>query len=53
MKLIMTVILVISLLMIVAAGVMMTTGGYEKGNYSKGLEMIKKVAIGIALLGAS
>lgn len=53
MKLIMTVILVMSLLMIVAAGVMMTTGGFDKGNYSKGMELIKKVAIGIALLGAS
>lgn len=53
MKLIMTIIMVMSLLMIVAAWVMMTTGGYDKGNYSKGLEILKKVAVGMALLGAS
>jgi hypothetical protein len=50
MRLIMTVIMVLSILMIVVAGVMMTTGGFEKGNYTKGLEIIKKVAVGIALL---
>lgn len=53
MKLIMTIIMVMAILMIVAAGVMMTTGGYDKGNYSKGLEILKKVAVGMALLGAS
>lgn len=53
MRLIMTVIMVLSILMIVVAGVMMTTGGFEKGNYTKGLEIIKKVAVGIALLWAS
>ncbi len=53
MRLIMTVIMVLSILMIVVAGVMMTTGGVEKGNYTKGLEIIKKVAVGIALLWAS
>ena len=50
MRLIMTVSMVLSILMIVVAGVMMTTGGVEKGNYTKGLEIIKKVAVGIALL---
>ncbi len=53
MKLVMVVILVMSLLMIVVAGVMMTTGGFEKSNYSKGMDLIKKVAYGLALLGAS
>lgn len=53
MKLVMVIILVMSLLMIVVAGVMMTTGGFEKSNYSKGMDLIKKVAYGLALLGAS
>ena len=53
MRLLMNIILVMSLLMIVAGGVLMTTGGREKSNYSKGMDMIKKVAYGMALLGAS
>lgn len=53
MKFIITIIMILSVLIIVAAGVMMTTGGYEKGNYNKGMEMIKNVAWALALLGAS
>ena len=53
MKLLMTVILVMSLLMIVAAGVMMTTAWLESRNYTKGMDIIEKVAVGMALLGAS
>ena len=45
--------MIMSLLMIVIGGVLMTTGGREKSNYSKGMDMIKKVAYGMALLGAS
>lgn len=53
MKLIITIIMVISVLMIVAAGVMMTTGGYDKSNYTKGVTWIKAVAQAMALLWAS
>lgn len=53
MRLLMTIIMIMSLLMIVIGGVLMTTGGREKSNYSKGMDMIKKVAYGMALLGAS
>lgn len=53
MKFIITVIMVTSVLMIVAAGVLMTTAGVEKSNYSKWLEMIKNVARALAMLWAS
>lgn len=53
MKFIITIIMVVSVLMIVAAGVLMTTEGYEKGSYTKGMGMIKTVAQALALLGAS
>ena len=45
--------LLMTLLMIVAAGVMMTTAWAKSGNYTKGMDIIQKVAVGMALLGAS
>lgn len=53
MRLIMTIIMIMSLLMIVTGGVLMTTGGRDSNNYKNGVDMIKKVAYGMALLGAS
>lgn len=53
MKIIMTAILVISFVLIVVAGVMVSASGMDPKMYSKGMGMIKKVATGIALLGAS
>lgn len=50
MKINIAVIMVMSFLMIVSAGVLMTTGGYDKGNYSKGIAMIKTVATAMAVL---
>lgn len=50
MKIVVSIVLVVSFLMIVAAGVLMTTSGFEKGNYSKGVEMIKSVAKALAML---
>ena len=53
MKIIMTAILIISFVLIVVAGVMMTASGISPQAYSKGIKMIQKVAVGIALLWAS
>lgn len=53
MKIVMTAILVISFVLIVVAGVMVSASGMDPKMYSKGMGMIRKVATGIALLGAS
>ena len=53
MKLIISVIMLMSLIIIIIAGVMVTSSGYDSGNYKKGLDLINKVATGLALLGAS
>ncbi|MDO4713506.1 MAG: hypothetical protein Q4B28_02415 [bacterium] len=53
MKLVITVIMVVSFLMIVAAGVQMTSAGADTGQYNKGRGIIKNVATALALLGAS
>ncbi|MBF0981695.1 hypothetical protein HXK74_03610 [Candidatus Gracilibacteria bacterium] len=53
MKIIISIVLVMSFLMIVAGGVMMTTAGYESGNFAKGKGMITSVAKALAMLGAS
>lgn len=53
MKLIISIIMLMSLIIIIIAGVMVTSSGYDSGNYKKGLDLINKVATGLALLGAS
>ena len=53
MKIIISIVLVMSFLMIVAGGVMMTTAGYESGNFAKWKGMITSVAKALAMLGAS
>lgn len=53
MKLTISIIMLMSFLIIVISGVMITSSGYDGGNYKEGIENIKKVAIGLALLGAS
>ena len=53
MKIIISIVLVMSFLMIVAGGVMMTTAGYESGNFVKWKGMITSVAKALAMLGAS
>lgn len=53
MKIIISIVLVMSFLMIVAAGVLMTTDGYDSGSYKKWVTMISTVAKALALLGAS
>lgn len=50
MKIIVSVVLVMSFLMIVAAGVLMATSGYDKTYYSKGIAMITTVAKALAML---
>lgn len=53
MKIVISIVLVVSFLMIVAGGVMMTMGGYDTSNFTKGKGMIKSVARALAMLGAS
>ena len=53
MKLTISIIMLMSFLIIVISGVMITSSGYDGGNYKEGIENIKKVAIGLTLLGAS
>ena len=53
MKIIISIVLVMSFLMIVAGGVMMTIAGYESGNFAKWKGMITSVAKALAMLGAS
>ncbi|HPC34672.1 MAG TPA: hypothetical protein PLP73_03330 [Candidatus Absconditabacterales bacterium] len=52
-KIVVTVILIFSFLIIIAAGLMMTTGVYSEQNYKKGMERVQKVVVGLILLGAS
>lgn len=53
-KIMVTVILVFSFLLLIVAGVMMTAGGaQETAAYSQGKQLIGKVVVGIALLGMS
>ena len=54
MNIVMTATLIVGFLMIVAAGVMMTTGGYNNEEYyKKGIALIQKVGMVLALLGLS
>ena len=53
MKIIISIVLVMSFLMILAGGVMITTAGYESGNFAKLKGMITIVAKALAMLGAS
>lgn len=53
MKLVITIIMVVSFLMIVAAGVLMASAWPDTSKYSNGLGIIKNVATALALLGAS
>lgn len=53
MKIVISIVLVVSFLMIVAGGVMMASWGYDASNFSKGKGMIKSVAQALAMLGAS
>jgi len=48
-----TVILVFSFMLIVAAGFLMTTSGGDSARFTQGRDMILKVVVGIALLGTS
>jgi len=52
-KIVVTAILVFSFLLVVVAGVIMTTGWVDEGNFSKGKQLIMKVFAGLALLWAS
>lgn len=53
MNILMTVILVASLIMIIAGGVMIASSGAASWWYEQGKSMIRKVIIGLILLGAS
>ena len=53
MNIVMTASLIIGFVMILAGGVMMTTGGFEAGNFKKGKEMIIRVWTVLALIGLS
>ncbi|MDD2536995.1 MAG: hypothetical protein PHU61_00705 [Candidatus Absconditabacteria bacterium] len=44
-------ILIVSFLLIIVAGIMMTMGGVDSGNFKKGKDRIFKVAAALALLG--
>lgn len=52
-KILVTVILIFSFLVIIAAWLMMVTWVYEEGNYSKWLERIKKIIVALILLWSS
>lgn len=52
-KIMVTVILVFSFMLIVAAGFLMTTSGGDSARFTQGRDMILKVVVGIALLGTS
>ena len=53
MKIIISIVLVTSFLLIVAGGVMMASWGYRATNFSEGKAMITTVAQALAMLGAS
>ena len=52
-KIVVTVILIFSFLIIIAAWLMMTTWVYSEQNYKKGMERVQKVVVGLILLWAS
>lgn len=52
-KILVTVILIFSFLIVIAAWLMMTTGVYSEQNYKKGMERVQKVVVGLILLWAS
>jgi uncharacterized membrane protein YcjF (UPF0283 family) len=52
-KILVTVILIFSFLVVIAAGLMMVTWVYEEWNYSKWLGRIKKVVVALILLWSS
>ena len=52
-KILVTVILIFSFLVVIAAGLMMVTWVYEEWNYTKWLERIKKVIVALILLWSS
>ncbi|MDR2415818.1 MAG: hypothetical protein LBD75_04345 [Candidatus Peribacteria bacterium] len=53
MRILTSAMLIIGLLMIIAAGVMMTTEGVKTGNFKAGKNLILKVGAVLALLGLS
>lgn len=53
MNLVMTIILIMSLLMIVWSWVLMTMGWADASKYTSWVNLLKRVATGMALLGAS
>lgn len=52
-KILVTVILIFSFLIVIAAWLMMTTWVYSEQNYKKGMERVQKVVVGLILLWAS
>lgn len=52
-KILVTAILVFSFVLVIVAGVMMTTGGFSESNFSQGKQLLMKVIAGLALLWAS
>ncbi|MFZ2151355.1 MAG: pilin [Candidatus Absconditicoccaceae bacterium] len=52
-KMLVTAILIFSFVMVVIGGVLITAGGIDPGNAKKGKDIIGKVIVGLALLGAS
>jgi phage-related holin len=52
-KILVTIILIFSFLIIIVAWLMMTTWVYSESNYKKGMERIQKVVVWLILLWAS
>ncbi len=52
-KILVTVILIFSFLIVIASGLMMTTWVYDESNYKTGMERIKKVVVALILLWSS
>lgn len=52
-KILVTVILIFSFLIVIAAGLMMTTWVYSETNYKKWMEWIKKIVVALILLWSS
>ncbi|MEF2175765.1 MAG: hypothetical protein V3575_04810 [Candidatus Absconditabacteria bacterium] len=52
-KFIVNAILIVSFIMLVAGGMLISVSGFSSGSYNKGKELIMKVVVGIILLGTS
>jgi Mn2+/Fe2+ NRAMP family transporter len=52
-KILVTVILIFSFLLVIVAGLMMVTWVYEEWNYKKWMDRIKKVVVALILLWSS